>query len=92
MRGQKSGVLTDLVGKWVMPVKRPPLKSVTLKALNFESGCVIADAMAENVTEVEQRFSKICPIWRSGSQVKLYINVRRSGTTWPRAPRLPQKE
>jgi hypothetical protein len=54
MRGQKSGVFTDLVGKWVMLVKRPPLKSVTRKALNFESGRIIADAMAENVAEAEQ--------------------------------------
>ena len=37
----------------MMPVKVPPLESVMLKGLNFESGCVMAEAIAKNVTDAE---------------------------------------
>lgn len=68
MREQKGCVFMDLEGKWVMPVKRPPLESVILKGSNFESRCIIADATTENATEAEQCLSRIRLVQHSGTQ------------------------
>lgn len=69
-----------------MPVKRPPLESVILKGLNFESRCAIADAMAENVTEVERYLSRIHPVQHSGSQwsyISAYDSLQKLSTEHP---------
>ena len=43
MRGQKGGVVADVGGKSVMPVKVPPSKRMMLKGLNLESGCAMVE-------------------------------------------------
>jgi hypothetical protein len=68
MREQKGSVFTDLGGKWVMPLKCPPLESVILKGSNFESRFIIADATTENATEAEQCLSRIRLVQHSGTQ------------------------
>lgn len=51
IRGQNSGVFSDLVKVWAMSVKVP---RVMLNGLNLDSGCTMVEAMTEDVTDAKR--------------------------------------
>jgi hypothetical protein len=51
IRGQNSGVFSDLVKVWAMSVKAP---RVMLNGLNLDSGCIMVEAMREDVTDAKR--------------------------------------
>jgi hypothetical protein len=67
MRGQNGGVFSDLIGKWLMPVKVPPLERVMLKDLNLEPGWVMVEAMAESVSGVMWHALETPTVWEPGT-------------------------